>query len=386
MSRITYIVVGENPLSGIFKSQMYGAYDELEDFDAIEVVFIINPVLYLRVLGQVRTLQNSYERIRIRMFPLQLFPERYMRLHVWLTILGNGWNLLVFRLLSLMGIIGSGVVCGRSYYAAYILDKIHFSVSATVFDPRSIYPLERYSHGYIKSKGVYEYWLSWEQRAIKNFDAVISVSRGMSEYYSMYNNCVHEIFLSSGMAPRTIPVNREISKNLYLVYWGSLVFEAHNNSWIHYRDQIDVIAKNFSVPVEIDFFVPKINNKIVENTINGTVKVNFFEGLNQMDIAKYHAAIYLLPVSMDSFSRLGIKTVEYLSQNLPIIFDDGMSQFVRELLTENKAGFDINLFDNESLKEVDDNPLKVYNEYFHLNSSKKNLRKLYESLGSESKR
>ena len=385
MSRITYLVVGENPLSGIFKSQMYEAYEELDDFEGIVVVFIINPLLYWRVFRQVRLLQNSYQRVRIRMFPLQLLPERYMRLHVYLTFLGNRWNLLVFRLLSLMGIIGSGVVCGRSYYAAYILAKSNFSASATVFDPRSIYPLERYSHGYIKSKGVYEYWLAWEQRAIKDFDAVISVSRGMTEYYSIYNDYVHEIFLSSGMSPRTSPVNREISKNLYLVYWGSLVFKAHNNSWIHYRDKIDAIAKNFSVPVEIDFFVPKIDKRIIEDTTNGNVKVNFYEGLNQMDISKYQAAIYLLPKSMDSFSRLGIKTVEYLSQNLPIIFDDGMSQFVRELLTESNAGFDINLFDIESLNDVHDNPLKVYNEYFRLNIANKKLRKLYASLGSESK-
>ena len=33
MSKITYLVVGENPLSGIFKSQMYGAYEELDDYD-----------------------------------------------------------------------------------------------------------------------------------------------------------------------------------------------------------------------------------------------------------------------------------------------------------------------------------------------------------------
>lgn len=62
-----------------------------------------------------------------------------------------------------------------------------------------------------------------------------------------------------------------------------------------------------------------------------------------------------------------------------------MSQFVRELLTESNAGFDINLFDIESLNDVHDNPLKVYNEYFRLNIANKKLRKLYASLGSESK-
>ena len=82
-----------------------------------------------------------------------------------------------------------------------------------------------------------------------------------------------------------------------------------------------------------------------------------------MDITKYHASIYFIPESLDTFSRLGIKTVEYLSQNLPIIFDKGMSNFVIQLLIKNNAGFNINDFKFESLNFIGTN-LRVYQENF----------------------
>jgi hypothetical protein len=381
---ISYIVVGENPLSGIFKSQLYNRYNDLRIFSRVEIVFIVNPFLWLRVRGEVRRLQESYLSIDIRLIPLQLIPERYMRLHLLITMLGNFWNLVVFRFLKCLGVIATDIIVARSYYAGYILSYLKKSESSIVFDPRSIYPLERYSHRYIKSQAVYDYWLSWERKMINRFDSVISVSRGMTEYYAVLNSNVTEVFLNSGMRARNGSINPAISQKLRLVYWGSLVYESHNNSWVHYKNRLKEIERSIGFPVEVDFFVPFLDNRIKDTQYCGNIKINFFQGLNGIDITKYHAAIYFIPISLDTFSRLGIKTVEYLSQNLPIIFDDGMSDFVTKLLTKNSAGFNLNNFRLVSLEEVGDNPLRVYNDNFSSETSLKNLRHLYASFSTKS--
>ena len=91
---------------------------------------------------------KNLEDVTIHIVPLQLIPERYMRLGIFFTKFGNLWNLFIFRLLKIIGFLTSDIIVARSYYAGYVLSKLKLSNSFRVFDPRSIYPLERYSHGY----------------------------------------------------------------------------------------------------------------------------------------------------------------------------------------------------------------------------------------------
>tara|TARA_Y100001958_G_C21247743_1_gene579487 strand:+ start:2444 stop:3610 length:1167 start_codon:yes stop_codon:yes gene_type:complete len=383
--KIIYLVVGENPLSGIFKTQLYKSYQDLEIFSSIKIIFLINPFLWFRIRKDVVVMQEFMKDVTIHIVPLQLIPERYMRLGIFFTKFGNLWNLFIFRLLKIIGFLTSDIIVARSYYAGYVLSKLKLSNSFRVFDPRSIYPLERYSHGYLKSLRVYDFWLSWEGNFINRFDSVISVSRGMTEYYKKFNSKVAEIFLNSGIKVRSVSIRPVISKNLHLVYWGSLVYKSHNNSWMHYKRRLKELESIVNIPIEVDFFVPYIDIRIKDIKYCGKIKVNFFQGLKSMDITKYHASIYFIPESLDTFSRLGIKTVEYLSQNLPIIFDKGMSNFVIQLLIKNNAGFNINDFKFESLNFIGNNPLRVYQENFTSDISNRNLKKLYESFSSTGK-
>ena len=380
---ITYLVIGESPISGIFKSQLYEPYRHLGDVFHIKILFLVNPYLWLKNREEILVLRGTLKDIEIVIVPFQLVPERYMRLGSLPTRIGNCWNRLVIKILDKTNILTGDIAVARSYYAGHALTEDVLRGSVKVFDPRSIYPLERYSHGYIRSKGLYEYWLLWESKKIIKFNSVITVSRGRTDYYKTFNDSVTEIALSSVMKTR-LAINRPIiNATLQLVYWGSLVHSSHNNSWLHYEARLKQLSRLIDIKIEVDFFVPHIDERIEQEIGLNNLEIRFIKGLSDLAVSKYHGAIYFLPESLDSFSRLGIKTVEYLSQNLPIIFDDGISEQVSELLTQNSAGCDIKNLSLALFKSFPNSPIQVYNENFSTHQSLKNLKYFYEDLSSK---
>ena len=381
--KITYLVIGESPISGIFKSQLYEPYRHLGEVFQIKILFLVNPYLWLKNREEISILRGSLKDIEIVIVPFQLVPERYMRLGSLPTRIGNCWNRLVLKILDKRNILTADIAVARSYYAAHALSENVLRSTVKVFDPRSIYPLERYSHGYLRSKDLYEYWLLWESKKIKKFNSVITVSRGMTDYYKSFNDSVTEIALSSGMKTRQAINRPSINTSLQLVYWGSLVHSSHNNSWLHYEARLKQLSRLIDIKIEVDFFVPYIDDRIQQEMGTNNLEIRFIKGLFDLDVSKYHGAIYFLPDSLDSFSRLGIKTVEYLSQNLPIIFDSGISEQVSELLTQNNAGCDIKDLDLNLFGSFLNGPIQVYDENFGTHRSLKKLKNLYENLGSK---
>tara|TARA_B110000027_G_scaffold132338_1_gene158287 strand:- start:706 stop:1869 length:1164 start_codon:yes stop_codon:yes gene_type:complete len=380
---IAYLVIGENPISGIFRSQLYEPYRRLVTGFHIKIFFLVNPYLWLKNREEISILRGSLKDIEIVIVPFQLVPERYMRLGSLPTRIGNCWNRLVLKILDVANILTADIAVARSYFAAHALSENVLRGSVKVFDPRSIYPLERYSHGYLRSKGLYEYWLLWEREKIGSFNTVITVSRGMTNYYTKFNNSISEIVLSSGMKARQVLNRPSINGSLRLVYWGSMVYSSHNNSWLHYETRLRQLSDLIDIKIIIDFFVPSIDKRIPHRNLGDNLEIRLIKGLSDLEITKYHGAIYFIPDSLDSFSRLGIKTVEYLSQNLPIIFDSGMSEYVSELLIQNSAGCDIEDISLELLQSFLNDPLKVYHENFNPHWSLKKLKNLYENIGSK---
>ena len=70
--KITYLVIGESPISGIFKSQLYEPYGHLGEVFQIKILFLVNPYLWLKNREEISILRGSLKDIEIVIHPESL--------------------------------------------------------------------------------------------------------------------------------------------------------------------------------------------------------------------------------------------------------------------------------------------------------------------------
>lgn len=372
ISRVAYVIHGERPDNAILEIQVYFLFSELKkkhkEFD-ITIYLFAHPLIlaknlsaYLRTARKVKAMG-----LHIRILPLIVIPERYEMRRVWICKLSFFFNWLAY--VSIRHRKYDAIVC-RSYLSAYYcssVQKTTGTASNIFFDPRSVYPLERHSFGFFKSGKLYPFWLKRERAVLEWSRKIISIGTGMTDYFlgiePLLKNKISELPISYGpnSADPNFPENDEVKESIkeqkknILLYVGSLSLGKHNNDAVHYINRCSTIAAANKGKIHFVFVLSSVDENIKQLFLSNEVLkdcVTFYSGKAQVYwwLKNADFGIYFLHNAMDSSTRYGVKSVEYLSNGLPMIIDNGAGG-ISTVLSEYKMGINI---DNEAnLNDLD---------------------------------
>lgn len=237
-------------------------------------------------------------------------------------------------------------------------------VNEFIFDPRSVYPLERWSFKFFKSKSLYLLWLKREKFILRRSKKLFSIGQGMTDYYSALDESpvikeVPLLYRQLGGENHEAATTIEKSNTITLLYGGSLNVGGHNNDANHYILRCKEIVST-SLDVRFVFVIPNVTDEIrsvFQSEPEVNVRTRFFQGREQLAfwIKKADFGIYFLREALDSNTRYGIKSAEYLMNGLPIIYDSGAGG-IGSIIEEKGFGFQIDKISNLGPKLI-----KTYN-------------------------
>lgn len=372
INRIAYIIHGERPDNAILEIQVYFLFSELKkkykEFD-ITIYLFAHPLILAKNLSAYQRTARKVKAmgLHIKILPLIVIPERYEMRRVWICKLSLFFNWLAYRSIKYRKY--DTIIC-RSYLSAYYYSSVQRTTgtaSNIVFDPRSVYPLERYSFGFFKSEKLYAFWLKRERVILEWSRKIISIGIGMTDYFlgvdPMLKNKISELPISYGpnSAVALFPENDQVKESIkkqkknILLYVGSLTLGKHNNDAVHYINRCSAIASANKGKVHFVFVLSSVDENIKQLFLSNEVLkdcVTFYSGKAQVYwwLKNADFGIYFLHNAMDSSTRYGVKSVEYLSNGLPMIIDKGAGG-ISTVLSEYKMGINI---DNEAnLNDLD---------------------------------
>jgi len=383
---IAYIVHGERPENGIIKNQVLNLYNHFGKNlgNKVSIYFFCNLFIYLIKKKEYETIKKNYAYLNIKVFPTIIIPERFELKSLILSKISPFINSIGYFLISKK----YDKIIGRSYISSFILTNLKFIFNNNtkfIFDPRSLYPIERYEYNYFKSNKLKCLWLEREKNILKKSDRVISVSNGMSRYFSNYIDSNKVFYLPFSYTSNRISVSRPIMSNKIIgLYIGSLSLEKHNNAnnYLRYCLKIHNVLNN----INFIFVVQNLNNTIKELFLNNKTlekSVFFYTGNESVNYWLNNAdfGMYFMKKSEDSFTRMGVKSIEYITNGLPIFHNEGVIGIKDHI--NNKYLYnldrDIKLISNLDYKELKKSILSEYSQKF---SIKKNANLLSNFLNA----
>lgn len=391
--RFTYFMYNERLDEQILTSQVFKLWTDYvkkyTDSD-VEIIVFQNIFHYFLNYRAGLILKNDFNLINIKIYPFAL-PTRGFFLNSFFL----GIHKLLFKASSI--VFKNKIVISRGYLASYILtQKAKFN---TISDLRSLFVRENIGVRWKLNSREFKNWLEIEKNILELSKAIITVNNSMSNYLeSEYINnkskiSVIPIYTSNSFVKNNSDLSSKNKINLF--YVGSL----GKSKW----NDIDVY---------LDFFrsISNYSNKEIfkvilifkdENTYTNLL-VNFLKssGLDYsiffnlkheevIDKMKFSDIGLILARPFDDAScRTGIKSIEYISNNLTLLASSCLTD-VKELVESNDIGF---VIEDVKLNEIEihniinnfikkssyfkSNVSKLYNEKF----SKERLLKQYSDL------
>lgn len=361
--KVAYIVHAERPLNGILETQVFKLYNAFADankgFD-VTIYLFAHPLIYFQLFKDYKKLKlkMSTSKIKLKIIPLILIPERWEAYSVFLTKISFYTNILCYLI---VGIAKFDFIICRSYVASFNMCKVKevFSLKSNIiFDPRSVFPLERKSFDFFKTDDLYEFWIKREYFICSIANNIIYISSGMKDYFISLNN---EFENKLVYLPLSFDNNIDCSKNeiykseeqIILLYVGSMNVGMHNNDVNHYLKRCKQLM-DYNSKIKFVFVLPKVTEEIKSLFLKDSTlrdKIEFYEGKTEVInwLKKAHFGIYFLKEALDSHTRYGVKSVEYLCNGLPIIYDSGAGG-IGEVVKENKCG--INISDSSLIRDL----------------------------------
>lgn len=370
MKRIAYFIHGEHPDSSIIHNQGLFLYNSvLKEVSDLSIDFIIlaHPYIYLKKKLEYKALICTYNTpgLNVRIVPFMWLPEKLESYNKWVTLTCNLINICTYLFFdySKYDVIGC-----RSYVSSYYVLKSmalkRAKVNEFIFDPRSVYPLERWSFKFFKSKSLYLLWLKREKFILRRSQKLFSIGQGMTDYYSALDESpvikeVPLLYRQLGGDNQVAATTIEKSNTITLLYGGSLNVGGHNNDAKHYILRCKEIVSS-SLDVRFVFVIPNVTDEIrsvFQSEPEVHIRTRFFQGREQLAFWMKRAdfGIYFLKEALDSNTRYGIKSAEYLMNGLPIIYDSGAGG-IGSIIEEKGFGFQIDTISNLGPKLI-----KTYN-------------------------
>lgn len=192
-----------------------------------------------------------------------------------------------------------------------------------VFDPRSPYLTELIStYGVKEDDDLFKFWKKNEELVVKNATATISISNTFYDYLKTKGDSIIIIPNNSEMDDVNVIKKRakEQRRNSFC-FVGSLGY-GWNNVHEYIRFMKDVWEIDSTILLELYVLNQEIALKELENA-NISADKYIIKTLPQSEVGKTIAGcIAGLQIMSKSDSRLGIKTVDYISAGIPVICND----------------------------------------------------------------
>ena len=396
MGKVYYFIYNERPMSPLFKSQVLPLLIRASKEQTVCLVYFTQFWFNFNFKNNLRELKklSSLHNFNLKLYPFAV-PERMSQFFLIEFLTKKIFKKILSRLLKNQSV---KIIHVRGYIASFYLstlkNKFDFKF---IFDGRSLYPYEGITRGlWNKDSKAFNSWKNKEKKILKNSDYTICINQEIKDYYDsiiLKNNIVIPLMYSFRddkiLSSKLIELKNCCSNKNVFIYSGSLML----NFW----NDLDLYTRYFIKIRKADtdsFFIIATNSdhEIILNYLqrNGLNKSSFFllnASKNELkelyNISKF--GLQLMPALPDGFSRLGVKTIEYLFNDLIVMVNDNCGS-AKNLVINNNHGFVLNLDDSafekkyhESIKRPYNNRKKKFTE-FSEDSVLSKYEKLYKIL------
>jgi glycosyltransferase involved in cell wall biosynthesis len=225
--------------------------------------------------------------------------------------------------------------------------KIH-----VIFDPRSDFPEEcALKYNWKPNSYNYRYWKKVEKYALKNSDAVVSISQYFKEHLLksapdakiivIHNNVNHKMFLRDDNVRKSMRYKYGLHEKIVFCYLGSFQENAWNNPDLYViflkkciQLKIKKIFVLFLIP---DHCVPVLVSALERHHVED--KYYLIKSPDYEEVPKYMSigdvGLYFLPFESP---RVGTKVVEYCANEMPILINESVKGAVN-IVKNNKVGW-----------------------------------------------
>ncbi|MDA9355391.1 hypothetical protein N9R24_05255, partial [Amylibacter sp.] len=325
MYKVMHIVIREDLSSPLLKTQLLNVIEALKNYHEHDIILcwfcrIDKYILeYKKNLALKRQLKER--GITLSVFPLIAgrFPLKFFGLFVVIP-------LCLPALIFAYFIHKPEIVHSRSYHSGLLCTLLGFIFPVKhFFDPRSDFLLENIKTGSWKRKQlIFKFWTLLARIIYNRSTKIIFTSKFLLNFnkpkfidkISIIPNCKDAKFLETKSARL---------KKYKFVYCGSM------GSW----NSIQIYHNFFKILHSLDEtynFLLLVDNLSYKNPELNVLKKSFPKGcisiktvaVDQVPFALRSCEYGLYLMEGENDGRLGVKTVEYLSQGLPIIFSSNL--------------------------------------------------------------
>jgi len=349
--KVAYIMYNERPMSGLIRTQVISLLKEIKrqspDID-LSLVAYWQPWVVLKFNKELQhmKLELIESGIKLENYAFLIFPSRYFLFKFYLFPILHYFFYCIF-----WATIGKrfDVVHCRSYFSSLVASELKYTLGyRCIFDLRSLFPEENLTAGKWTPKDVsYRMWKEHEKQTIALSDYSIAVSEPMVKSINDLSPKATAVLIPCCVDTKNFfydEMYRLEYRNkhcwedkIVVVYEGSLNLYKWNNihNYMKYFSFFLKLCPNvhFLILTEartIDFngIISEYHMSSSQFTILSVTPKDLPKWLSAADIG-----IQVMSCSSDSHTRLGVKFVEYLSCNLPVIVNShvgGAAHIVRE--------------------------------------------------------
>lgn len=387
--KLTYFMYNERLDEPILTSQVFNLWsDYSEEFNDIKIEILVfqNIFHFIKNYNFGLYLKDKYnsDKIQIRIFPFAL-PTRGFLLNSFFINLHK----LLFKFTSIK--IKSNIVISRGYIGSFLLTtkrKIKL-----ISDLRSLFVRENVGVRWKQDSFKFEYWMNIEKKIIHESSSIIVVNNSMYEYLNLmypdfsYKINVIPIYTTNGKILNSYNIKKDELSKIHLFYVGSLGKSKWNDFEV-YNDFFKSLSlfenKNiFKVTLVIkdaNDLTKQLSKNMEIYNLDHTIHIGIPHKEVISKMREADIGLILARPFADAAGRTGIKSIEYLSNNLILLASSCLSDVKNEI--ENyKVGLvinDVELSGYQIEKIVD-------NFTLNKNTFKSNVLKLYQTKYSPQK-
>jgi hypothetical protein len=377
--KVPYFLYNERLDEPILTSQVFKLWtDYANKFneDDVEIIIFQNIFHYVINFHRILSLKIKFSSIKIKTYPFAIPTRGYF-------LKGSLMYLHKFLFKYTSRVIKNKNVISRGYIGSFLLS--HGSRFNVIADIRSLFVRENIGVRWEKNSIDFKYWMNIEKNIVELSESVIVVNKSMEDYLNFNYNKFGDklnlipIYTSTNYNEFTTTINSSSNK-INLFYVGSL----GNSKWNDFNAYFDFIKSLSRFPNKDIFkitLVFKSQNNYTENLLNFLkssgldFSVHFNLAHDQViDLMKTaDIGIILARPFEDASGRTGIKSIEYISNNLILLASSCLSD-VKNIIEYYQIGI---VIEDVVLKDIDiQNIINIYIQN-HI-SYKSNVAKLYK--------
>ncbi|MBR3131112.1 hypothetical protein IKG31_00880 [Candidatus Saccharibacteria bacterium] len=353
--KILYVIYRENIFSPIVKSQVIDLLSKNSNKEEIHLLWIKRIDSYFRNRKKITETKKILKKNKIILHEIPFIVGRFP---LTKRVFDFAYLQVKRSIAKIIGKYKIQIVQTRGYNAGLLITKIikeyKLKRTAHIFDPRSPYLTEIQSTYDITTDSKrYNFWNSSEEYIFREATYTIATSNSFKEYVNSRGGKAIYIPNNSEIKNINIAINKSRHKRRNSIcYVGSMGHGWNNvDTYINFIENIYKIEKNINYEFYIlEQCIPLVTEKINQSIIpNSKIKISSVPPEKISDeIAGCLAGMQIMS-SKDT--RLGIKTVDYLSAGVPIICNRN-AMGASDLVNKTGLGWNIDKIKIETIVEL----------------------------------